>query len=85
MSQSIPGLMMQPYPWASSPRLRVTFGGVTCMARGASVNGLWTLRFVLLCGACVWVRVSRQPQPPWLWFRVFVFGYGFLLCPKNPG
>ena len=32
--------------------LRISFW-VTCMARAASVHGLWTLHFVLLCGACV--------------------------------
>ena len=35
--------------------LRISFGRVTCMARAASVPGLWTLGFLLLCGACVWV------------------------------
>ena len=38
-------------------KLRVTFGRVTYMARAASVPGLWTLGFLLLCGACVWVWV----------------------------
>ena len=42
-----------------TPRLRISFGRVTCMARAASVPGLWTLGFLLLCGVCVWVWVSR--------------------------
>ena len=37
--------------------LRISFGLVTCMARAASVPGLWTLGLLLLCGVCVWVRV----------------------------
>ena len=41
------------------PELRVTFGLVNCMSRAASVAGLWKLGFLLLCGACVWVWVSR--------------------------
>ena len=53
---------MQPYL-----RLRISFGRVTCMAWAASVPGLWTLGFLLLCGACVWARV--------------VFGLGFRLTP----
>ena len=40
-----------------APGLRISFGGVTCMARAASVPGLWTLGFLLLCGICAWVRV----------------------------
>ena len=39
-----------------TPGLRISFGQVSCMARAASVPGLWTLGFPLLCGACVWVR-----------------------------
>ena len=38
-----------------SPGLRISFGLVTCMARAASVPGLWALGFLLLCGVCVWV------------------------------
>ena len=38
--------------------LRISFGRVSCMARAASVPGLWTLGFLLLCGVCVWVRVA---------------------------
>ena len=40
-----------------TPGLWVEFGRVTCMARAASVPGLWTLVFLLLRGACVWVWV----------------------------
>ena len=36
-----------------TPGLRISFRGVTCTARGASVPGLWTLAFLLLCAACV--------------------------------
>ena len=38
-----------------TPSLRISFGLVTCMARAASVGGLWTLGFLLFCGACVLV------------------------------
>ena len=54
-----------------TPGLRILFGQVTCMARAASVPGLWTLGFRLLCGACVWVWV--------------VLGLGFRLRPATPG
>ena len=54
-----------------TPGLRILFGRVTCMAPAASVPGLWTLGFLLLRGACVWVRV--------------VLGLGFLLRPATPG
>ena len=54
-----------------TPGLRISFGRVTCMARAASVPGLWTLGFLLLCGVCVWVRV--------------VFGLEFRLRPATPG
>ena len=54
-----------------SPGLRISFGRVTCMARVASVPGLWTLGFLLLCGVCVRVRV--------------VFGLGFRLHSGTPG
>ena len=40
-----------------TPGLRILFGRVSCMARAASVPGLWTLGFLLLCGVCDWVRV----------------------------
>ena len=41
-----------------TPGLRISFGRVTCMARAASVPGLWALGFLLF--ACVggWVRVA---------------------------
>ena len=42
-----------------TPGLRVTFGRVTCMAGAASVPGLWTVGFLLLCGGCVRVSVWR--------------------------
>ena len=45
-----------------TPVLQILFGQVTCIARAASVPGLWSLGFVLLCGVCAWVRVV-------LWFR----------------
>ena len=38
-----------------TPGLRISFGRITCMARAASVPGLWALGFLLLCGVCVWV------------------------------
>ena len=41
-----------------TPSLRISFGRVSCMARAASVPGLWTLGFLLLCGVCVWIRVA---------------------------
>ena len=41
-----------------TPGLRISFGRVTCMARAASVPGLWALGFLLLCAVCVWVRVA---------------------------
>ena len=43
-----------------TPGLRISFGLVTCMARAASVPGLWTLGFLLLCGVCAWVRVVLE-------------------------
>ena len=53
-----------------TPGLRISFGRVTCMARAASVPGLWTLGFLLLRGACGWVWV--------------VVGFGFRLRPATP-
>ena len=53
-----------------TPVLRISFGQVTCMARAASVPGQWTLGFLLLHGACVWVWV--------------VLGLGFRLRPATP-
>ena len=40
-----------------TPGLQMSLGRVTCMARAASVPGLRTLGFLLLCGVRVWVRV----------------------------
>ena len=54
-----------------TPGLRISFGRVTCMARTASVPGLWTMGFLLLRGACVWVWV--------------VVGFGIRLHPATPG
>ena len=42
-----------------TPGLRISFGQVICMAPTASVPGLWTPGFPLLCGVCVWVWVPR--------------------------
>ena len=67
-----------------TPGLRVVFGRVPCMARAASVPGLWTLAFLLVCGACVGVWFPRQPCQPWLGSRVRVLGYGFRLRPDTP-
>ena len=41
-----------------TPGLRISFGRVTCMARAASVPGLWALGLLPLCGVCVWVRFA---------------------------
>ena len=54
-----------------TPRLQILFGRVTCMARAASVPGLWTLGFLLLSGVCALVRVA--------------FGLGIRLRPATPG
>ena len=40
-----------------TPGLRISFGRVSCMARAASVPGLWTLGFLQLRGVCVRVLV----------------------------
>ena len=50
-----------------TPGLWISFGRVTYIPRAASVPGLWTLGFLLLRGACVWVWV--------------VVGFGFRLRP----
>ena len=41
-----------------TPGLRISFGRVTCMARAASVPGLWALGSLLLACVCGWVRVA---------------------------
>ena len=41
-----------------TPGLRISFGRVTCMARAASVPGLWALGFLLLACVCGWLRVA---------------------------
>ena len=38
--------------------LRISFDRVTCMARAASVPGLWALGFPLLCSVCVLVQLA---------------------------
>ena len=68
-----------------TPRLWVTFGRVTCMARAASVPGPWTLGFLLFWGAGVWVRVWRWPRHSWLGSRMCLLGYGIWLRPTDPG
>ena len=61
----------QALEFSLTPGLRISFGRVTCMGRAASVPGLWTPGFLLLCGACVLVWV--------------VLGIGFRLRPATPG
>ena len=73
-----------------TPGLRISFGRVTCMARAASVPGLWALGFLLLCGVCVWVRFAVgcgfcQPRQSWLGSWVGVFGHGLWCCPSSVG
>ena len=80
-SQSRARLRMQPYPGVG-----ISFGRVTCMTRAASVPGLWTLDFLPLCGACVWVWVSREPRQCWLGcWAVCVFVCALRLYPTTPG
>ena len=45
---------------ASSPKAALALGcsRVTCLARAASVPGLWALGFLLLACVCGWVRVA---------------------------
>ena len=64
-----------------TPRLETSFGRVTCMARAPSVPRLWTLGFLLLCGACVWVWVSPEPRQSWLGPWVVCLGTGFGFAP----
>ena len=53
-----------------TPGLRISFGRVTCMARAASVSGLWTLGFLQLREACVlvwvvlWLGCRLRPATP---------------------
>ena len=73
-----------------TPGLRISFGCVTCMARAASVPGLWALGFLLLCGVCVWVRLAVgcgfcEPRQSWLGSRVGGFGHGLWCCPSSVG
>ena len=62
-----------------TPGLRISFGRVTCMARAASVPGLWTLGFLLLRGACVsvWVVVGCG-----FWLRLATPGWGVPVCVR---
>ena len=48
----------QAFGCSLTPGLRISFGRVTCMARAASVPGLWALGFLLLACVCGWVRVA---------------------------
>ena len=73
-----------------TPGHRISFGWVTCMARAASVPGLWALGFLLLCGVCVWVRFPVgcgfcEPRQSWLGSWVGVFGHGLWCCPSSVG
>ena len=73
-----------------TPGLRISFGRVTCMARAASVPGLWALGFLLSCGVCVWVRFAVGcgfclPRQSWLGSWVGVFGHGLWCCPSSVG
>ena len=60
-----------------TPGLQISFGRVTCMARAASVPGLWTQDFLLLCGACVWVWVVVGLR---FWLRPATAGWGVGVC-----
>ena len=73
-----------------TPGIRISFGRVTCMARAASVPGLWALGFLLSCGVCVWVRLAVGcgfclPRQSWLGSWVGVFGHGLWCCPSSVG
>ena len=73
-----------------TPGLRISFGRVTCMARAASVPGLWALGFLLSCGVCVWVRLAVGcgfclPLQSWLGSWAGVFGHGLWCCPSSVG
>ena len=68
-----------------TPRLRTSFGSVTCMARAASVSGPWTLSFLLSFGVRVWVRGSSSLGLSW--FRIgvwYVLGFGLLSALLRP-
>ena len=74
-----------------TPGLRISFGRVTCMARAALMPGLWTLGFLLLCGACVgvWVVLGlgfrlRRATPGW-GVRVCLCLRALPLYPATPG
>ena len=80
----------QAFRCSLTPGLRISFGRVSCMARAASVPGLWTLGFLLLCGVCVWVRVAVgcgfcEPRQSWLGSWAGVFGYGSWCRPSFAG
>ena len=73
-----------------TPGLRISFGRVTCMARAASVPGLWAPGFLLSCGVRVWVRLAVGcgfclPRQSWLGSWVGVFGHGLWCCPSSVG
>ena len=73
-----------------TPGLRISFGRVTCMARAASVPGLWALGFLLSCGVCVWVRLAVGcgfclPRQSLLGSWMGVFGHGLWCCPSSVG
>ena len=71
----------QPLGCRPTPGLRVSLGWFTCMARAASWPGLWTLGFLLLCGARVGVWVYRQPRQSWLGLGCVCLCTGFGLAP----
>ena len=69
-----------------TPGLRISFGRVTCMARAASVPGLWALGFLLLACVCGWVRVAVgcglcSPLPVVAGVLGGCAGPGSRLCP----
>ena len=73
-----------------TPGLRISFGRVTCMARAASVPGLWALGFLLLACFVVgsglrWVVGFVHPCQSWLGSWVGVFGLGLWCCPSFAG
>ena len=73
-----------------TPGLRISFGRVTCMARAASVPGLWALGFLLLACVCGWVRVAVgcglcSPLPVVAGVLGGCAGPGSRLCPALLG